>query len=227
MSILEKISKLTKNLYPNGRAFGLFDGAVLSEFNEAIAQKESEVYQDALSILDSALPDNENFTSDDAEDWERRLGLITNDLVSLEDRKLAIARKMNFPGNVNARQASSWIEYQLRLAGFDVFVHENFNGTDPGDLFAGDFVDNIEHGTFDHGEFEHGGLYNNICANSINAEDDYYFDWGSNLKCSFFVCGENIGDIANVDADREQEFRQIILKTKPVQTIAFLMVNYT
>lgn len=226
MAILDKIVQLGKMLYPSGRAFGLFDGSVLSEFNQALAEKEAEVYQDALSTLDSALPDNENFTEEDAADWERRLGLITNDLVSLEDRKLAIARKMNFPGNVNARQAASWIQYQLRLAGFDVYVHENFAGDNPEDLFPGTFFEDLEHGTFDHGEFEHGGLSNAICVNSIYAEDDYYFDWGSNLKCSFFVSGENIGDIATVDADREQEFRQIILKTKPVQTFAFLMVNY-
>jgi len=226
MSILDKITELGKGLYPKGRAFKLFDGSVLADFNIAISEREAIAYQDGKSILDSILPDNDNFTIDDAADWERRLGLISNDLISLEDRKLAIARKMNFPGNVNARQSATWIQYQLRLAGFDVYVHENFTGANPEDLYPGDFFEDLEHGEFEHGEFEHGGLSTAICVNSIYAENDYFFDWGSNLKCSFFVSGLNIGDIANVDANRELEFRQIILKTKPTQMFAFLMVNY-
>ena len=75
MSILDKIVSLTKSLYPNGRAFGLFDGSVLSDFNYALSVKEAQVYADALSILDSTIPDNDNFNEDDASE-------IANELIA-------------------------------------------------------------------------------------------------------------------------------------------------
>ncbi len=125
MSTLEKIKKLGKTLYPTGRAFKIPFEGVFDKLNSALSESETRAFDDAVSILDSALPDNDNFTTGDATDWERRLGLITNPAVPLSDRKLAIIRKIRHPGNIPARQNFLYLQGQLQDAGFDVFVFEN------------------------------------------------------------------------------------------------------
>jgi len=53
-----------------------------------------------------------------------------------------------------------------------------------------------------------------------------YFNIGSNLTSTFFIGGAVLGDFVNVDLLRRDEFRQLILKTKPVQTVGYLLVDY-
>src|SRR5687767_5121626 len=114
MSVIEKIITLTKQLYPTGRAFRVAVDSYKLRLHNALAISEAQAYADALSTLDSALPDNDDFTEEDAAAWEHRLGLISNELVPLETRKAAIIRKMNHPGTVPARQHYTYLESQLQ-----------------------------------------------------------------------------------------------------------------
>ncbi len=223
--IIDKIIALTKQLYPTGRAWRINLLGVFYNFHYGLAVSEAQFYTDAVSTLSSIIPDNANFTVEDATDWERRLGLITNSSVSLSDRKQAIIRKMNFPGNIPARQSRGWLEYSLRLAGFDVYVHENLAGEAPNDVAVGDFIDDYQLGQFELGEIQLGGGYNNLVANNIDS--DFGFELGEDFKCTFFVGGQIKGTFANVHENRRLEFRQLILKTKPVQMIGVLFINYT
>jgi len=187
-----------------------------------------------VSTLDSALPDNANFTADDATAWEKRLGLITNSDVPLADRKLAIIRKMNHPGSIPARQSPEFLQRELRAAGFDVYVYRNrfpdgmggYITKDPLTVTGGIGGTNRQHGQFQHGQAQHGSAYTNLIVNHIEEEKDAIFDIGSNLRSTFYIGGTPIGTFANVDADRKAEFRQLILKVKPAQTVGFLLVNY-
>lgn len=230
----EKILSLTKQLYPTGRAFKMPKLGYLDKFHNALAVSENQAYVDAVSILNSILPDNDGFTEDDATAWERRLGLITNTSVSLADRKLAIIRKINHPGTIPARQNYLYLQGQLQAAGFDVYVYENrfpdgFGGYEtenPLTLSGGVGGVSFQHGDRQHGDFQHGGGFGNIVANYIDEDIDFLFDVGSNLKSTFFIGGTPIGTFANVPASRKAEFRQLILKIKPVQTVAFLFINY-
>ncbi len=239
MSILTKIRNLTRQLYPTGRVFRMSRGGVLDQLHNGLSLSEQRAYDDAVSILDSALPDNDNFTSQDASDWERRLGLITNVAVPLVDRKAAIVRKMNHPGELAARQHFLYIQTQMQLADFNVFLHENIFDpypygdpvTDtPIDLAAlanDDFV--AVHGNFQHGELAHGqiGEYGlTLVVNNIDETKDSIFDVGVNLRSTFFVGGLEVGQFADVDIERKDEFRQLILKLKPTQTVAYLFINY-
>ena len=226
-------------MYPTGRVFRMSLGGVLDQLHNGLSLSEQQAYDDAVSILDSALPDNDNFTSQDATDWERRLGLITNLSVSLADRKLAIARKMNHPGEFAARQHFLYIQTQIRAAGFNVFLHENIFDPYPyGDpetrtlfdvvsLGGGAFL--AEHGNFEHGEFEHGQIGEDgvtLIVNHIEEEKDIIFNIGANLRSTFFVGGEDIGTFATVDEDRKDEFRQLILRLKPTREVGYLLINY-
>lgn len=246
----DEIKRLTRQLYPTGRAFKMpFDG-VLDRINIALAKSESQALEDARSILNAILPDNADFTAADATQWERRLGIITGVGVSLADRKAAIIRKMNHPGDIPARQHYLYIERSLQLAGFNVWVHENIPEITPEDYITTGPTAVAQYGDFEYGELEYGditesltspieygepleygmaqygGNYNNQVANFIDAALDLYFDHGANFRSSFFIGGQTFGTYADVDAAREAEFRQLILQLKPVNTISYIYINY-
>lgn len=223
----ELIRRLTRRLYPTGRAFKHPFAGFMDRLHATLSLSESRAYTAAIGFKDAILPDNDNFTADDATQWENRLGLITNPATALTDRKAAISRKISFPGRTPARGSYRWLERQLQLAGFDVYVHENPSGLDPVAVSGdGSIFEDTNHGEINHGEGDHGGHFNNIIANSITQDGDFNFDVGLNYRSTFFVGGAVLGTFANVAAERETEFRQLILKVKPVKNIGFLFINY-
>lgn len=231
----DKILSLTRQLYPTGRAWKMpFDG-VLEGLHKALSISEENAYNDAVSILYSILPDNDNFTIYDATDWEKRLGLITNPLTSLADRKLAIIRKLNQPGAAKAKSNWRYLQEQLQAAGFDVYVYENrFNDYPDGYItktpfqFSGSsgFFTGNQHGDYQHGDIQHGGRFKGFVANDIDETIDLKFIINPNLRSTFFIGGSTAGSFASVDVNRKNEFRQLILKLKPTQTVGFLLINY-
>ncbi len=236
MTTLDKIVKLTKQLLPTGRAFWVPKSGELEKLIQGLSQSEARAYDDGLSTLSSAIPDNTFFTTDDASAWEARLGLITNPLVPLADRKLAIIRKMNHPGSIKARQNYLYLEGQLQAAGFDVYVYENrfpdgFGGyvTKTPTVFSllPYPLGTVQYGDFQYGDAQYGGAsYANKIANSISESVDEGFYIGNNFRSTFFIGGPTAGSWAVVDANRKDEFRQLVLKIKPVQTVAFLLINF-
>jgi len=231
---LQNIRALTAQLFPTGRAFKRPVNGWLAGLVDALSLSENRAYTDALSILHAILPDNANFTADDATDWERRLGMITNTAVPLADRKLAIQRKMNHPGDIRARQHYLYVQGQLQAAGFDVYVFENrfddgmggYDTQSPFDILGGGGVTEVQHGDIQHGDAQHGGVFSNIVANYIDEAQDSLFYISPNLRSTFFIGGTPLGTYANVSAERKDEFRQLILKLKPTQTVAYLFINY-
>jgi len=235
MSILTKIQSLSKQLFPTGRAFKIPNDSYFQKLMDGLAESEKRAYDDALSILNSAIPDNDNFTADDATDWERRLGLITGDGVSLADRKLAILRKYNHPGEIKARQHYLFLQKQLRDAGFDVYVHENRFPYGDGSYYTLTPLDidpsyptlASQYSSFvQYGQVQYGGSFGNKIANFISESLDNAFLVGSTYRASFFIGGPYLGNYASVPLNRKDEFRQLILRTKPVQTVGFLFINY-
>lgn len=248
----EKIMQLTRQLLPTGRAFRIPYGGVREAVERGLIKSEKQFHDDVVSILDSILPDNDNFTAYDATRWEQRLGLIANENLSLADRKSAILRKMNHPGDIIARQSADYIQAQLRLAGFDVYVHENLNqysfeyiinlglgAAEMGEAEMGEaemisarayypeLFSDVEMGGIEMGSFEMGEVvFTNLIVNYLEPEKDAYFNVGSNNSCTFFVGGETFGTFADVLSTRETEFRQLILKLKPTQTVCGALINY-
>ena len=250
--IEDKFLKLTKQLYPRARAFKLFTNSWFEKFHIGLALSEAQAYRDSVAILDSILPDNNNFTSDDATDWERRLGLVSNPLVPLEDRKLAIKRKMNHPGTIKARQHYLYIQGQLQQAGFDVYVYENFGELLPADFIVIPEIFSLNEGNLDEfnlgdaisvypslfgvpnldefnlGEFNlDEEVYLNKIVNNIPTEADSYFDIGLTSRATFYIGGPTAGSFANVPLVRRNEFIKLILTLKPVQNVGYLLINYT
>lgn len=238
MTTFEKIVKLTSQLYPSGRAFRAPVDGDFDLFKKALGRSEARFFDDAKSVLNSQLPDNDDFTAQDATDAERRYGLITNTNVSLADRKLAITRKLNHPGAIPARQNYRYLERELRAAGFDVYVYEN--RFDYGDgtwytktpeqfsLETYPTIDIQHSDQVEHGEYEHGGSnYSNKVANFIEEELDDEFELGDNLRSTFFIGYTPAGTWATLDDERKDEFRELVLKLKPKQTVGLLLIHFT
>lgn len=231
---IEKITSLTKQLYPTGRAFKMPKAGWLESLHNGLRISENKAMMDAMAILNSILPDNDNFTEADATDWERRLGLINSTGNPLADRKLAIRRKIQHPGDIKARQHYLYVQGQLQAAGFDVYVHENrfddgFGGLitkTPGELAGYAGVDEFQYNDHQYGDAQYGGSWGDKVVNSINRIEDVTFGVGNNLRSTFFIGGINPGDYATVPANQERQFRQLILKLKPVQTVAYLFIVY-
>lgn len=250
--ISNKISNLFKQLLPNGRAFYVpFDGW-MEKLNTALGGDGTNkmgtyerAYNDAVSVLDSILPDNDNFTdgtadplNNDCNDWERRLGLIQYGITSAStptrlQRMAAIAVKMAYPGSDRPRQSAGYLQDQLQAAGFNVFVYENIfmpGGVTktPAQILSSTYPSAI-HGFTQHGQVQHGQLplkRVTKIANYIEESKDALFVIGSNYRSTFFIAGAAIDTFADVSIYRKAEFRQMILRLKPAHMCGFMFVNY-
>ena len=220
MFSLEKIKKLGRQLFPTGRAFNYPIDGGLDRLMSGLAESEKRALDDGYSVLDSILPDNDNFTIEDASKWENRLGLINGDANTLSDRKMAIIRKMNHPGDTPARQSWDYLQNSLQAAGFNVYIHENLTETP----ILGSV---IQSGQIQSGQYQSGSApYLFKVVNSLDADIDGSYICSTDYRSTFVVGGEVFGTTAILPSNREAEFRQLILKIKPVQTVAFLKINY-
>ena len=224
---LDILNELSIQLYPTGRAWYRKELGAWENFHSAINRSFNRLINDGRSLIDGTFPDNENFTSSDATLWEYRLGLITNESTDLEIRKQNIKRKLGHPNNIEARQDVVFIESQLQLAGFNVFVYENTIPYKTPSEIAGIGVSDFLHGgDSQHGNnSQHGGESFNVIANSL-AEIESFAVGNDNLWATFFIGGATLGTSANVPYSRLKEFKELVLKLKPAHTVAFSFINY-
>jgi hypothetical protein len=232
-SVSSLMSNLATQLYPTGRAWYMLKNSVMEKFHSAINVSFVRLVDDARQTLDSCFPDNNNFSEDDCNLWEYRFGMRTNPTLSLAVRKEAIYRRMARGRNVPARQHIKYLEYQLQLAGFNVWLHENGFIEDgvrvfkkPQDIIAL-MPENVQHGgTTQHGVgVQHGGVNADVIANSYK-QNELYSVADEYLWSTFFIGGENLGDVAEVPENRLEEFRELVLKLKPAHLVAFTFINY-
>lgn len=225
---------LAKSLYPTGRAFNLPENGTFEKLHKGLNTSMIRLVEDAKSIIDKSIPDNDQFNELDATLWETRLGLFVAPPIDLESRKTAILRKMAFPGNVKARQHPLFIENQLQLAGFDVKIYENkfFEGGQwvyktPDEISATNLAKTQHGGDTQHGGgTQHGSEGFAVIANSEDPNESYSIGGAANLWATFFISGSTIEAPATVPKTREREFRQLVLKLKPAHTVAYLFVNF-
>lgn len=250
-NIEDKLLVLSRQLYPTGRAYKMPVGGNFEKLHKIMAVEQSKAFNDAISVLNSILPDNAEFNEVDADKLEFTLGIITNSSVPLETRKQAILRKLTQLVRKRAKGHYLHIQQQLQLAGFDVYVHENIPYQDPnfilhieglgthgevehgevehGDPFSynSDLFQFVEHGDLEHGEAQHGDFsFKHKVVNSLDNHADAAFLEGANYRAVIFIGGQVKGEFANVDASRELQFRQLILNLKHTQIVAYLLINY-
>lgn len=232
-NIAEIMADLIVKLYPTGRAFNMQKDGVLDNTHRAISRSFIRLIEDSNATLDSCLPDNENFDLNDCQLWEYRLGIVSNNLLDIELRKKAILRKMSLGRNVPARH-KNYIEAQLQLAGFDVYIHENkfFEGGEwvyktPGEITAMSTTNVQYGGSSQYGiGMQYGSAGAQVIANLATPNEPYSVG-ASSLWATFFIGGAVLGDIATIPAIREQEFRELVLTLKPAHVVAFTFINFS
>ena len=224
--MFDKLVQLFKQLLPTGRAFKIPTGLQFENLIKSFSQSESRWYGDAISLMDSILPDNNNFTINDATDWEVRLALPNGSLSTLAVRKSNISAKYN-QQNINpAKSTAQNLQNKLQNAGFTVYVYENIPNNTPVSYGYASTLVNNQYGTFQYGGIQYGAKYSNVIANYIDETKDLGFNLGGTYACTFFIGGALIGTVASVPILRKNEFRQMILKYKPVTNVGFLYINY-
>lgn len=224
--------KFVRQLYPTGRAYKIPEGSNYELLHDAINESVYKYLDDVKSIYDTLLPDNDNFTEEDAAIWEKRLAITASG--DLEQRKDNIGRKLNYPNNTLGRQSLVYIQDQLQRAGFNIYVHQNkfddgmggFTTINPGDG-TGSYT---QHGLGVHGISSHGSTgfpYESIVANYVNKALEYApIFTPTQLKATFFVGDQTFPNTASVSAERENELRKLLLTLKPQQMVVYLLVNY-
>lgn len=224
-NLVDLLGNLAFDLYPTGRAFSFQKGGVSDAIHNAINKSFTRFLEDNFLFLDSLMPDL--MTLEDCLLWEYRLGLITNSFMTLQERQSAIFRKLSRGRNVRYRHTKEYIETQLQLAGFDVFVYENtIPYTTPESLLSlgassSQYGDPSQYGV----GMEYGSINFDLIANSIRPKES--FSVGSeNLWATFFICGDTLGSMASVPLNRQTEFRELVLKLKPAHLVAYTFVNY-
>lgn len=236
MSIEDDFLALSKSLYPTGRAWWIPEDGAFEGLCRALNLEKIQFYNDSTGLYNDLLPDNDNFSEDDATVWERIYGFGNNASLTLDQRKQALLQAMSFPGQQPARSHYLFIQSELQAAGFPVYVYENIFPDGMGGWktktpfeVSGDssIFTQVRYGQVQYGQARYGNVYNNKIANSIHESDDLHFDLGGSLVSTFFIGGPTLGSFANVPLARHDEFRQLILKLKPVQNVGFLFIHYT
>jgi len=225
-SLTDLFANLITKLYPTGRAFYMEKNKPFDLLHQAINRSFIRVIEDARLTVEGVIPTSDDFGLDDALLWEYRLGLPTNLSNSLEQRKEAILRKMSYPNNIKARQHQLFIESQLQLAGFDVYVYENVAPYKTPDEIATLNLGTRQHSNdLQHGNgISHGSANFDVIANYADVNEDYSV--GSNLWATFFIGGPTLGSMAIVPQNRRVEFKELVLKLKPAHLVAFTFINF-
>lgn len=249
MIVIDSVISLVRQLFPTGRAFRMKDDGAKLIDSTSIGQ--TQLHNDILSTLDSILPDNDNFTESDAYQWEVRLGMIVNPDLDLEVRKQSIIRKMNHPGDIPARQSADYLEGQIHASGFDegIHVYENVNNWSIEQILSvtsdnqmgihqmgihqmGSVYtfhtrfNKFQMGNAQMGTHQMGSNYWEDCiVNNIYEIKDKYYYINDNSR-TFVICGDVFGEFGNIDGTRKEEFRQLVLKIKPVKSVAIVLLNY-
>lgn len=232
----KQLLDLTDQLYPTGRAWRLFNGNVFESLHRAINESFFELRSNTAALLDSTIPDNENFDVKDCIYWEGKLGLISNQNLTLELRKQIILNKLIFPKNIKARQGLEYIQNEIEIYGFTgVKIYPNIFYDSNGDYYymnpmqvSGNIAAATQHGgATQHGNSTlHGDGNFEVIANE--AGDENYSTGGKEfLWATFYIAGLNsIYEKGSIDSSRKREFRELILKLKPAHLVAFTFINY-
>jgi hypothetical protein len=177
-----------------------------------------DAYGDTIGIQNTILPDNENFTDEDAAKWEQSL-LIKNNTDDLEIRKERIVQKLFYPNGVLERSTAEFMQQQLQALGFNVYVIENrfWNGSeyqveDPDLISTKDAALGLGNlGQFGLGSELAGIDYTRIIANFINEDLDNEF-FNTPFVTPPVLGTKGLGDIALGGQTANQLDREIQLQ---------------
>lgn len=212
----EQINTLSSQLYPTGRAWWKRKDGIFDKIHQGLALSESRVENDILNIQNDILADSVNMSETSLELWENVFGLQAKGTIA--ERLQIVYQRQTFPNNVLARQSLQFIQSQLQLAGFNVFLHKQ--STSPNSAI---------YGLFQYGQKKYGQKTSSfkLVTNEVDENKEKPFNITSiGEKNIFYIGGENLGDYAEISVDLKNTFRELILILKPAHSVAVLNINY-
>lgn len=114
-----------KSLFPTGLFWSLNETSFIYKLFVGIGTFFSRAFSSIKEINGWMLPDNKLFSQSALEAWEVVFGIPINDSKSFDERYATISQRMSFPGEILARQSAVYIQNELQLSGFDVYVTYN------------------------------------------------------------------------------------------------------
>lgn len=211
-------------LLPSGRAWRFASTSRIAQLLGGI----TPAFERAAAFVATAYQDIFPEHTTKLQAWERELGLWTYASTSDDERRLAIGRKAAEWGGSDL----SHLESVIRAEGFEVYLHECWETTDP--YVARDPRDHIEQpriGWMQAGEALAQAGESSALANAFLANETHYMQtprWSSEAPdrvpddsdyWPFFVYvgGETFGESGVVHPDRVQELRYLLRRAIPAR----------
>lgn len=228
---------LYKQLLPTGRAWNLYKGSNLDYLFSCLSENDLKKYDLVEKIKKVSLPYTIT-TIEEVKIWEQRFGIISNSSLSVEERKLEIIRKYDYPSNFLERQGLYFMETEIRKAGYNVYLKDNIFYDNGGNLYTkdpnaltstGNMLDKYSLGEY---VLDSGSLDYTLLANNIDEQKDASYVFSSNFEEIIFVGNISVKDNnstdlhAIVNKKRKKEFRELLFKLKPTHSVCVLYINY-
>lgn len=215
LEYITEFSSMNSELYPTGRAWWKSVGTTFAKIHEALAIQESKMTSEIINIQNNIFADNTLISDSAISQWMEIFGIISN---GTRDDKIALIKQaQGYPNGVYARQSKNFIESQLQIAGFNVYLHTESHNPNPaiyGLQTYGSTVYAEEGDTF------------TVVANNVDEALDSSFQIANGTTNLFYIGGETFGDTIDIPIERKNEFRELILKLKPAHSVAVLYINY-
>jgi hypothetical protein len=211
-----KFMRITRQLLPTGRAWWLAANSYISNIFEALSVSDSRIENDIINIKYSILADSNFMSLEAVERWESIFAIKSSTVI--EDRILAINQRQSYPGNVLARQSMPYIQSQLQLAGFNVYLSKGF------DVSTAEYYDDCY---YDDVIYDSTSDVFEIIANDVVVNRDAHFCLSSLDDYAIYtISASDIISNAQIQVERKNEFRELILRLKPAQVVCVLKVTY-
>jgi len=241
--------KIISSHLTTGRAWLQRPFKVMSAIISGIGDELQKYYIYINTVRDSIFPSlmEESFIPD----WESRFRLPFNPALTIAERRARLETQWNNRGG----QTQEYVQDKLRESGFDVYVTPGVYSADfqsiLGDVVLGDFnLEGIVSGFLASidpcnqfitagailGDFVLGDNLvldinrPRIIQNHIDGElenEDFCPIDPYRWKFFFYISGDplDITAIANIPASRYSEFRELVLRYKPIRTWALASLN--
>lgn len=239
-----------KKLLPTGRAYKFGNnGNALIQGN---ADEFDRVRLDIDKIQNSVIPDNADF---DLERYERFYD-IPNSADSFDVRMARVRARMTPVNPSRSLLNIQELQAEIDNAGWGgiLYLHENPMGLMPSQVLPV-LNPPTQLGNYQLGQSQLAGIYNftnypefylkyqlgnrnlgssqlnsgwkftNKIANSMNRHNDSFVNLVP-LNHTFYVCGQNLGDVVTLPQSDEPQLRQLLLNIKPATAVGFLLIKY-
>ncbi len=225
--------RVFQHLLPTGRAWRIAVEKKLRDFFEGLTTP----YEDARDFIDAVHNDRLPATTRELAKWETQFGITPSTVES--ERRVALASAW---AAVDV-QAPGALQDTLRAAGFDVYVHEWWEGPnvaprnvrDPRDYTEQPLIGDVQCGEVLAQCGEPDALCNDFLVNDPKylVNDDLTRSAPPAIPANadtwrhfWYVGAAVFGVSAVVDAARRAEFERLIYKYKPAQTWVVTLVLF-